>query len=93
MPALMSFDEVIAHAQGNKLHVLLGNGFSRACRNDLFSYTALLDTAREQGLLNDSLLRAFDTLGTDDFEAVMRLFIRSEQLLNVYAPRACQRIE
>ena len=67
-----------------KRNLLLGNGFSRACRNDLFAYDTLFETARDQ--LNPAVLSAFDALGTTDFERVMRAFKEAESLVEVYAP-------
>ena len=87
---LLKFEEVSAYTSGPKINLLLGNGFSRACRNDLFSYTALFDAAKEQGLLDDHLLETFDILGTDDFEIVMRALDDSARVYSVYAPDAPQ---
>ena len=86
MVDLMDFSNVLASSPGPKPRLLLGNGFSRACRNDLFSYTALFDRAQEQGLLSDALLQAFKALKTDDFESVMRDLARFAQVANIYVP-------
>lgn len=44
---VLTFDEAIAEAQERtgKRHILLGNGFSIACRPDLFAYGRLFDEA------------------------------------------------
>ena len=50
---LLSFDEVLTKGAGfPKRHLLLGNGFSRALRNDIFSYDALFDRAEFSTLQN-----------------------------------------
>ena len=86
MVDLMDFSDVLASDTGSKLYLLLGNGFSRACRDDLFSYTALFDSAKEQGLLSPPLLRSFVAMETDDFESVMRNFVRFAQIVDIYIP-------
>lgn len=43
---MISFDEAMATVEdGDKPSILLGNGFSRAWRNDIFNYANLLDAA------------------------------------------------
>jgi hypothetical protein len=43
---LMSFSDAIARSRSNgKPHVLLGNGFSIACRPDIFVYGKLFEQA------------------------------------------------
>ena len=42
---LMTFAEALEAATDGKKHVLLGNGFSRALRNDIFAYDALFQRA------------------------------------------------
>ena len=94
MVDLMDFSDVLASDPGRKPHLLLGNGFSRACRDDLFSYNALFDSAKEQGLLSPPLLRSFVAMETDDFESVMRNFVHFAQIVDIYIPDrndvACQ---
>jgi hypothetical protein len=42
----MAFDEAITESeQFSKRHLLLGNGFSIACRADIFHYGSLYDQA------------------------------------------------
>lgn len=60
-------------------HLLLGNGFSRAWRNDLFAYDALYQQAKALGLTPE-LEKVFDALGTKDFETVMRALRQSAAL-------------
>jgi hypothetical protein len=85
---LISFDTALGQVQGDKLpHVLLGNGFSRACREDIFAYTALFDRA-DFNRLSPLARQSFDVLGTTDFEVVMRALRDASRLATVYAPQA-----
>ena len=86
---LLTFDEAmnIATGEGKKPHVLLGNGFSRACMDDVFDYEALLRQA-DFGNVSANAWQAFHALGTNDFEEVMRSLNRSAELLGVYDPQA-----
>jgi hypothetical protein len=79
---LLSFDEALEIADGTK-HVLLGNGFSRALRNDIFAYEALFDRA-DFSALSVTARDAFDVLGTRDFEIVMRALRLVVRLLPLY---------
>jgi len=86
MPALevLSFVDALALVpEVKKRHVLLGNGFSRAWRDDIFSYDALLDQAGF-GALSPFARRAFDALGTTDFEDVMRALRSAAALIRLY---------
>lgn len=84
MAKLLTFDQALKQAQGGKRHVLLGNGFSRACRNDLFAYEALFTRAKDK--LSESAKKAFHALKTTDFESVMRALKQAVELVKVYAP-------
>ncbi|MFI4916774.1 MAG: DUF4917 family protein [Phycisphaerales bacterium JB060] len=68
---------------GKKRHVLLGNGFSRAWRDDIFSYQALYDQAEMSGLSKDAR-KAFEALDTTDFEQVMRMLKQAAKLARQY---------
>lgn len=82
--ALMTFAQAIEDAGTGKRHILLGNGFSRACRNDLFAYDALFTKAQTE--LTKSTKEAFRVLGTTDFESVMRALKVAAKLAEIYAP-------
>jgi hypothetical protein len=82
MPPVTSFQEAIASAEGKK-HALLGNGFSRACFENIFSYDALFDQANFEGL-SEAARGAFTALGTTDFEVVIRGLKQSAILTAVY---------
>ena len=48
---ILDFNTAVARAHHDgHVHALLGNGFSRACRDDIFSYGALFDRADFEGL-------------------------------------------
>ncbi len=82
----MTFAEALAAANArNRPHLLLGNGFSRALRNDIFAYDALFDRADFAGLSPEAR-RSFDVLRTRDFEAVMRALRSAAALLSIYDP-------
>lgn len=82
MASLMSFEDVIGATAPKGRHLLLGNGFSRACRNDIFSYVSLFDRA-DFGAL-PLAQQAFEILGTTDFEAVMRALQAASKLVELY---------
>ena len=69
---LLTFDEAIrASAHYSKRHLLLGNGFSIACRAGIFRYDALFEQA-DFTALSDSAKDAFTHLKTTDFERVIK---------------------
>ena len=89
---LLSYAEAIDKAKGGvgnkipKLSILLGNGFSRAYRDDIFSYDALLKRAtfRRYGRF---IRRVFSSLSTSDFERVIRLFVEMRVVLEGVNPK------
>lgn len=85
MSTLQSLQDALAKDGNNekKRNLLLGNGFSRACRNDLFAYDALFEKAKER--LSPRAMLAFKTLDTTDFERVMRALKQAKSLVSAYA--------
>jgi hypothetical protein len=83
---IVTFQDAIQEAQVySKRHILLGNGFSIACRHDIFAYNALFDRADFSA--GGPLTRAaFDALDTTDFEVVMRGLRAGAKLLRAYGP-------
>jgi hypothetical protein len=79
----MSFEDALKASRGNR-HLLLGNGFSRALRNDIFAYDALFKQADFSGM-SPNARKAFEVLSTTDFEAVMRALRDAEKLVALYA--------
>lgn len=85
VPTLLQFEQTIAEAEPNKKkHILLGNGFSRAYRNDIFAYDALFQRADFTKL--PFAQQAFGALATTDFEVVMSALQRAAILVEVYSP-------
>ena len=82
---LLSFDGALrdAEQQGAQPHVLLGNGFSIACRADRFTYGALLEEATFDGASVD-LRAVFEMLGTTDFERVIELLRVAAEICEGY---------
>jgi Domain of unknown function (DUF4917) len=77
--ALLTFERALASVQGGKTpHVLLGNGFSRACRDDIFSYESLFNRADFDEI--PLAKKAFHALDTTDFEVVMDALQRPRSL-------------
>lgn len=85
MVDLLSFDEAIEDSTNySKRHLLLGNGFSIACRPDIFHYGSLF--SRADFSQNPNLSRVFDELGTQDFEIAIRSLEGAAKLTPIYAP-------
>ena len=81
---LLSFDEAIEQSnQYNTRHLLLGNGFSIACRPDIFVYKKLFEQA-DFTKLPDTAKKVFLVLNTQDFEKVIYLLQHTRAVLNVY---------
>ena len=79
----ISFTDALGQSSVGKRHLLLGNGFSRACREDIFSYEALLDQA-DFNKLSKNARKAFDILKSTDFEIVMDALQKTSKLLKLY---------
>lgn len=79
---VMGFPEAIALARRPR-HVLLGNGFSIACRPATFQYGALLDSADFRKLAVDGR-QLFELLGTADFEEVISKLQAAANVLRLY---------
>lgn len=85
MPDVISFADAIADsAQFSKRHLLLGNGFSIACKPDIFHYASLFEEADFSGIPNARSL--FAQLGTQDFEVAIRALENGASVLDVYDP-------
>jgi len=81
---IITFDDAIADsAQYSKRHLMLGNGFSIACRPDIFHYGSLFSKADFTG--HPNLIRVFEALDTQDFEVAIRNLEAGAKLLPIYA--------
>lgn len=84
---LLTFTQALHDAERFKQrpHVLLGNGFSIACRPDSFRYGSLLAEATFEDASSD-LRQIFDLLGTTDFERVIEMLELAARLCEAYDP-------
>lgn len=81
---LMSFSTALeASRQCTKKHLLLGNGFSIACRPDIFVYGKLFEQA-DFSKLSTSAKKAFNALDTQDFEKVIQALRDAKAVLAAY---------
>lgn len=88
---LMTFDEAITDSeQFAKRHLLLGNGFSIACRADIFHYGSLYAQADFSNV--PEVQAVFQALGTQDFEAAIRALENAARILPAYVPHGAAAI-
>src|ERR1700722_6494706 len=84
---LMPFVDAIADSEKfAKRHLLLGNGFSIACRADIFHYGSLFgqaDFSKAPGVE-----AGFTALDTQDFESAIKSLETASTVLTVYADLA-----
>jgi len=78
---IYTFDEALKRADERK-HLLLGNGFSIACKRDIFSYASLFENADFKD--RPHIPEIFERLGTRDFEEVMNLLRSLKKVIEVY---------
>jgi len=67
-----------------KTHLLMGNGFSIACKPNIFQYGSLFEKANFDDL-SPHAKDAFAALGTTDFEVVMQALRNAAALIDLYA--------
>jgi hypothetical protein len=82
---LLSFVEALARSQEihKKRHLLLGNGFSIACRPDCFDYKRILDEADLEPL-SIAGTELFKSEQTADFELVIRSLCAAARMADFY---------
>lgn len=81
---LISFRQALEDSkQYSRKHALLGNGFSIACRPDIFVYGKLFEQA-DFSNLSSSAQNAFEALGTQDFEKVIKAIRDTILVLKAY---------
>jgi hypothetical protein len=82
--ALLSFAEALNESQRHsRRHLLLGNGFSIACRPDIFAYGRLYEQA-DFTKVSATAKRAFEALGIQDFERVIKLLRDAAKVVRAY---------
>ena len=86
MENILKFQEAlkIANSSGKKPHLLTGNGFSIACRPNIFVYGKLFEQA-DFSKLTKSARESFEALGTTDFERVIRALRDATKLVHLYS--------
>lgn len=83
--ALMTFEQALKDSeQCKKRHLLLGNGFSIACRPGIFVYKRLFEQA-DFKQLSPTARHAFDALNTQDFERVIKALRDARAIAASYA--------
>lgn len=84
MHTILTFQQAIKEAPSSgKRHLLLGNGFSISCRPDIFRYGKLFEQA-DFANLSPKAKKAFECLGTMDFEQVFRTLRDGAALADLY---------
>jgi len=84
---LLSYDDVLTATKGQKKYLLLGNGFSMSYNVERFSFTSLLKSAVDSGLISKSspIYAVFSEFDTKDFEEVIKLLETSVKVLKTYS--------
>jgi len=89
MTKLLTFADAIEQSRRfKKRHLLLGNGFSIACRSDIFTYGSLFEQADFSSV--PRLPAVFDAVGTTDFEHVIRMLEDASRIVPVYTSEAAE---
>lgn len=82
---MMTFQQALKDSvQFNTRHALLGNGFSIACRPDIFLYGKLYERA-DFSSLSPYTKNAFEALSTQDFERVIKALRDTKEIIKVTA--------
>lgn len=92
---ILTFAEALRDAQQyNRRHTLLGNGFSIACRPNIFAYGRLFEQA-DFSKISPTARHAFDALGTQDFEKVIKALRDASKIVASYSgpPALAQSLE
>lgn len=84
MTKILTFDDAIQHsARFKKRHLLLGNGFSIACRPQIFTYGSLFEQADFSSA--PRLPAVFKAVGATDFEHVIKMLEDASRVVPVYS--------
>lgn len=92
---LLTYDEVLKQTDETK-HLLLGNGFSMAYDKNRFSFTSLLQSAIDKGIIkeNSNIHQIFKNNNTSDFEEVVKILENTSKILKIYTQdeRLCKQL-
>ncbi|EAH8848897.1 DUF4917 family protein [Campylobacter lari] len=82
---LLTYDEVLRQTDERR-HLLLGNGFSMAYDKNRFSFTSLLQSAIDRGIIkeNSEIHQIFKNNNTSDFEEVVKILENTSKTLKIY---------
>ncbi|KUJ78767.1 hypothetical protein AVO45_19135 [Ruegeria marisrubri] len=81
----LDFEQALRKSDAyGKRHLLLGNGFSIACKPDIFAYGSLFEEAKKT--MSRELAAIFAAMGTQDFEEVIRALQHAATIVGVYRP-------
>lgn len=83
---VLSYENVLKETDPNKRFLLTGNGFSMSYNAERFSFTSLLDSAVDKGLIkvDSPVYNIFKEFETKDFEEVVKLLETSVKVLEQY---------
>lgn len=82
--AILTFQQAIHESQERgKRHALLGNGFSIACRPEIFTYGRLYEQA-DFSKISPTARLAFEALKTQDFERVIKALRDTASIIHGY---------
>lgn len=84
MHKILTFQEALDKSQGRPRHLILGNGFSIACRPKIFTYGSLFKQADFSKHKN--LPKVFSALGTQDFEQAIKALEQASKVNSIYNP-------
>lgn len=81
---LLTFQQAILDAQRfSRRHLLLGNGFSIACRPEIFAYGRLYEQA-DFSRISPTAKLGFEALRTQDFERIIKALRDAARILEGY---------
>jgi hypothetical protein len=89
---MITLAEALAQTEDEYRYLLLGNGFSISLFPTCFSYASLFKEAQIAGLFDalPEIEKAFDLLGTSDFELVMETLKSASKLVPLYGGDAAK---
>lgn len=90
---LLTFEQAIENSShATSRHLLLGNGFSIACRPNIFLYKKLFEQA-DFTKLSKAARKVFGALSTQDFEKVIKALRDSSIVLPVYSKNSIKTVQ